>query len=103
MWLPWGRIPYHPPEELVPLGQCLQPGHTLAPMAVQGGEHSPCLQAPDVYQPILGPVQISARAGSEGSQCSYNLGGSAPQTTLLGRGALDNSADEQSEVTALSS
>ena len=47
------------PEELGPLGQCLQPGHTLAPMAVQGGDHPPCLQAPDVHQPAQGPVQTS--------------------------------------------
>lgn len=55
------------PEELGPLGQCLQPDHTLTPVPIQGGERPPCLQAPDVHQPAQGPVQASAGAGSGGS------------------------------------
>lgn len=53
------------PEELWPLGQCLQPGHTLAPMAIQGGDCSPCLQAPDVYQATLRPVREEPSIGQE--------------------------------------
>lgn len=40
----------------MPLGQCLQPGHTLAPVAIQGGHCPSGLQAPDVHQATLRPV-----------------------------------------------
>jgi hypothetical protein len=44
-WLLWDLIHYchDPPEELGTLGQQLQPGHTLTPMAIQGGDCSPSL------------------------------------------------------------
>lgn len=48
-----------PPEQLGSLGQCVQPGHTLAPVAIQGGEWPPRLQAPDVHQPTQRPVQTA--------------------------------------------
>lgn len=49
----------------MPLGQCLQPDHTLAPVAIQGGDRPPRLQAPDVHQPIQGPVQASQEQGQQ--------------------------------------
>lgn len=50
----------------MPLGQCLQPGHTLAPVAIQGCNCPPRLQAPDVHQPTQGPVVTSAKAQAQG-------------------------------------
>lgn len=52
----------------MPLGQRLQPGHTLAAVAIQGGDRSPRLQAPDVYQAALRPVSDKPSRVSGGRQ-----------------------------------
>lgn len=68
------------------MGQCLQPGHTLAPMAVQGSDRPPCLQAPDVHQPTQGPVltsvSTSSGRGVRGGHSQHALQG-WPGTTQL--------------------
>lgn len=70
----------------MPLGQCLQPGHTLAPVAVQRSNRPPRLQAPDVHQPTQGPVLTSASTAQEeasGEGIPSMLCGAGLETTQL--------------------
>lgn len=69
------------------MGQCLQPDHTLTPVPVQGGDRPPRLQAPDVHQPIQGPVQMSAEQGREEVSEDVAMPSTLPRARLVGQGS----------------